>query len=66
MLTRFALMFVLHVLALGIFFGRRMDFVRMSRLGWVFVYLLLFYVGWGLIFALFPHFIVPELVGPSY
>ena len=64
MLTRLALMFVLHVMALGVFFGRRMDFLKLGRLGWIFAYLLLFYVGWGLIFALIPEVIVPELVLP--
>lgn len=64
MLTRLALMFVVHVMVLGIFFGRRLDFVRMSRLGWVFVYLVLFYISWGLIFSLLPEAIIPELTPP--
>jgi hypothetical protein len=61
MLTRLALMFVLHVMAMGVIFGRRMDFVRPGRMIWIFVYLLLFYVGWGVLFALLPGAIVPEL-----
>lgn len=64
MLTRLALMFVVHVMVMGIIFGRRLDFVRMSRLGWVFVYLVFFYITWGLIFALLPEAIVPELLPP--
>lgn len=66
MLTRFALMFVLHVLVLGVVWGRRFEFIRMTRLGWVFVYLLVFYVGWGLVFASFPNLIVPEKVQRSF
>lgn len=64
MLTRLALMFIIHVMVLGVVFGRRLDFVRMSRLGGVFVYLLLFYIGWGVIFAMFPQVIVPEMMPP--
>lgn len=64
MLTRLALMFVLHVLALGILFGRRLDVLRLPRLGKVFAYLLVFYVAWGLLFAAFPGLIAPELVNP--
>jgi len=64
MLTRLALMFVVHVMVLGVFFGRRMDFMRMSRLAWVFVYLVFFYISWGLIFNLVPLAIVPEGVVP--
>jgi hypothetical protein len=64
MLTRLALMFVVHVMVMGIVFGRRLDFVRMSRLGWVFAYLVFFYITWGLIFALLPEAIVPELLPP--
>jgi hypothetical protein len=62
MLKNLALMFVLHVVALGVIFGRRTDFTRMSRLGWAFMYLLLFYIGWGLLFALMPDIIVPDLL----
>ncbi len=64
MLTRLALMFVVHVMVLGVIFGRRMDFVRMSRLGWVYAYLVAFYIGWGLLFAMSPNAIVPELHPP--
>lgn len=60
MLTRLALMFVVHVMVLGVIFGRRMDFVRMSRLGWVFAYLVIFYISWGLIFAMLPDVIIPD------
>ncbi|HYX33129.1 MAG TPA: hypothetical protein VE954_08425 [Oligoflexus sp.] len=62
MLTRLALMFVLHVLVLGVVFGRRMEFLHLSKLGWIFSYLILFYMGWGLVFSLFPQAIMPELV----
>jgi hypothetical protein len=62
MLTRLALMFVVHVMVLGVIFGRRMDFVRMSRLGWVFAYLVVFYISWGLVFSMLPDAIVPELL----
>jgi len=62
MLTRLALLFVVHVMVLGVIFGRRMDFVRMSRFGWVFAYLVVFYLGWGFVFAMLPDLIVPEAI----
>jgi hypothetical protein len=64
MLTRLALMFAVHVMVLGVFFGRRMDLTRMSWMAWVFAYLIFFYISWALIFNLFPQLIVPELVVP--
>jgi hypothetical protein len=64
MLTRLALMFIVHVMVLGVIFGRRMEFVRMSRLAWVFAYLVFFYISWGLIFSLLPELIEPELLLP--
>ncbi len=64
MLTRLALMFVVHVMVLGVIFGRRLDFIRMSRFGWIFAYLLFFYISWGFIFSFLPEAIVPELTPP--
>lgn len=64
MLTRLALMFVVHVMVLGVIFGRRLDFLRMSRLGWVFAYLVIFYISWGFVFSLLPEAIIPELTPP--
>jgi hypothetical protein len=64
MLKILGFFFVAHVVVLGVFFGRRLDFTRMSRLGWVFAYLLLFYLGWGLFYSFLPEIIVPELPPP--
>jgi hypothetical protein len=62
MLTLLALLFVLHVMALGGVIGRRMNVLKLQGMAWVFAYLVLFYIGWGLLFALLPQWIVPELV----
>jgi hypothetical protein len=64
MLTRLALMFVVHVMVLGVIFGRNLDFVRMSRLVWVFAYLVFFYISWGLFFSFVPQVIMPDPVVP--
>ncbi len=62
MLTQLALLFVLHVMALGVIVGRRLNVLNLHGMAWVFVYLVLFYIGWGILFALLPHWIVPDLV----
>jgi|GEM_PF-6241995 len=62
MLTQLALLFVLHVMALGVIIGRRMNVLKLQGMAWVYVYLVLFYIGWGILFALLPQLIVPELV----
>ena len=54
-------MFVLHVIGLGILLGRFWESFPQRRLARAFIYLLAFYLFWGLVFASFPDLIRPAL-----
>ncbi len=64
MLTKLALLFVIHVLGLGVLFARYLDPLKLSKLRWVFLYLVLFYLSFGFLFSTFPNLIQPELISP--
>lgn len=65
MQTKLAFLFVLHVIALGIFLARRGISLRARNLFFVMSYLFLFYVAWGTAMQAVPAIYVPLPSGGS-
>ncbi len=59
MLTKLALAFVLHVIALGILFARKPAYADLRQWKKPAVYAFVFYVFWGVLLSLRPGWTVP-------
>ncbi len=63
MQTKLALLFVLHVLALGVLFARRGVALKAWNLLLLLTYLFVFYAAWGVAMQAVPGIYVPEASG---
>ena len=60
MVSRFALMFIVHVILAGIVLARWPGMARINNWWKPALYLLCFYLFWGIILSLFPSLTIPQ------